>query len=75
MKAYIVLYREQSASVLDRPEGFRCEAEDYDHAEEQCVNAYPGCDVFWISDYDNMEDALHDYWYGGPWNGPYLEEV
>lgn len=22
---------------------FHCDAEDHDHAEEQCENAYPGC--------------------------------
>jgi len=29
---------------------FECMANDQDHAEEQCKNAYPACDVLWINE-------------------------
>lgn len=32
---------------------FKCEAVDADHAEEQCLNAYPDCTVAWINEGDN----------------------
>jgi hypothetical protein len=67
MKSYIVLYRIESImSPLDAPYGFQCWAEDTEHAEEQCMNAYPDGEVVWVAlggenegDYDY---ALSDYW-------------
>lgn len=40
---YVVTYYEADDENMDNPLEFRCEAEDVDHAEEQCANAYPGC--------------------------------
>ncbi len=37
---------------------FICDAEDPDHAEEQCQNAYPGCDIVGIVPADNKGDAV-----------------
>lgn len=63
MKTYIVLYRIESImSPLDEPFGFACQADDTDHAEEQCINAYPDCDIVWVVETDNYADALEDYW-------------
>jgi hypothetical protein len=63
MKKYIVLYRIESImSPLDAPFGFICDAENTDHAEEQCTNAYPNCDVVWVVLGDNYTDALSVYW-------------
>lgn len=67
MQSYIVLYREFASAWLHfatPPLGFRCQADDADHAEEQCENAYPGCDVLWVVEGDSLEAALADY-YGG----------
>lgn len=63
MKTYIVLYRTDYLLPADPPFGFRCQAEDTDHAEEQCENAYPDCDIVWVyvGD-DDLQDALDDYW-------------
>jgi len=63
MKEFIVLYRQESVmTAVDAPFGFRCSAEDSDHAEEQCMNAYPDCDVVWVWEGGDMRDALDDYW-------------
>lgn len=63
MNNFIVLYRIESIQTpIDPPFGFRCDAEDGDHAEEQCINAYPDCDVVWVSDRRDFGDALNDYW-------------
>lgn len=49
MKNYIVLYRDEKIMCDgDDPFGFQCYADDADHAEEQCLNAYPGVDVVWV---------------------------
>jgi hypothetical protein len=49
MKNYVILYRIESIqSPLDAPFAFQAWAEDTEHAEEQCLNAYPGCDVVWV---------------------------
>lgn len=62
METYIVLYRDKESSPLDTPLGFRCEAEDSDHAEEQCENAWPDCDVVWVVETDDLSTALDDYY-------------
>jgi len=63
LQDFMVLYRIESVmSPLDVPFGFFCEAEDVDHAEEQCVNAYPDADIVWVSDTDNYQVALNDYY-------------
>lgn len=63
MKKYVVLYRIESIMTpLDAPFGFVCDADDSDHAEEQCVNAYPDCDIVWVVVGDNYADALDVYW-------------
>jgi hypothetical protein len=62
LKFCTVLYRiESTQGVLDAPFGFECQAEDADHAEEQCLNAYPNCDVVWVYE-GKYQDALNDYW-------------
>jgi hypothetical protein len=63
MKKFVVLYRiEQVMSPLDAPFGFVCDAEDADHAEEQCINAYPDCGVVWVANGESYKDALSVYW-------------
>ena len=55
MKSYIVLYRIESIMTpLDSPFGFQCWADDTDHAEEQCINAYPDADIVWLVEGDSM---------------------
>ncbi len=60
---FVVLYREQNQSPVEVPLGFTCWAEDADHAEEQCVNAYPDCDVLWIFEGNDYQDALDDFFF------------
>lgn len=62
LRHFCVLYRDDSLAPLDAPFGFLCQAENGDHAEEQCVNAYPDCDVVWIVETNNVDDARADYW-------------
>jgi hypothetical protein len=63
MKTYIALYRIESILAhTDPPFGFKCQAEDADHAEEQCIDAYPDGEVVWIWEGDSLHDALADYW-------------
>ena len=63
MKNYIVLYRIESIMCpADPPFGFQCWADDTDHAEEQCLNAYPDCSVVWVWQGEKFADALDDYY-------------
>ena len=58
-----VLYRIESVmSPCEAPFGFICHADDADHAEEQCVNAYPDCGVVWIAEGDDYRAALDNYY-------------
>jgi hypothetical protein len=36
-------------------------ADDTDHAEEQCLNAYPDADIVWVCVDVAYLDALNDY--------------
>jgi hypothetical protein len=69
MKNYIVLYRIESIQTpLDTPFAFQAWAEDTDHAEEQCLNAYPDCDVVWVYQCDHgtgTAAALNNYYIEG----------
>ena len=62
MNTYIVLYREEENPPLDAPMGFRCEADHADHAEEQCRDVHPGCDVVWVVQTSSLDFALGDYY-------------
>lgn len=62
MQTYIVLYRDLGMPPFDAPLGFRCQADDTEHAEEQCMDAYPDCDIVWVVMTDNIQIALADYW-------------
>ena len=69
MKNYVVLYRHEEVMYpLDAPFGFQCWADDTDHAEEQCLNAYPDADIVWVWQGEHgvgMEPALNDYYNQG----------
>lgn len=50
MRPYTVIY--------DTPDdffwqGFNCMADDADHAEEQCLNAYPEAGIVWVNEGHN----------------------
>lgn len=65
MKTYIVLYREPMMNPAYEPLGFICQAEDTEHAEEQCENAYPEADIVWIEETDNLWIALDTFYTEG----------
>jgi hypothetical protein len=41
MQTYIVLYIEPDLPEGLPPQAFRCQADDHEHAREQCQDAYP----------------------------------
>ena len=57
---WVVLYRPIGCLPADPPEAFSCKAEDGDHADEQCRNAYAGCDVVW-SFLGDVDGAYAEY--------------
>lgn len=69
-QTYVVMYRDPEQSVLDPPAVFRCQAEDGDHAEEQCLYDNPDADIVWLvnvpdpakSDREVIEHALRMYY-------------
>lgn len=63
MNKYIVLYRDDSLLPADVPLCFSCMAEDGDHAEEQCEDAYPDCDVVWVYEGEDCNAAFDDYYF------------
>jgi hypothetical protein len=62
---FVVLYREREALPYDPPLAFACQAEDADHAEEQCQDAEPEARVAWIVQTHDPEVAIADYY--KPW--------
>lgn len=36
-------------------ECYRCQAEDADHAEEQCRDAEPAADILWVNEGTSIE--------------------
>ena len=62
LSVYLVLYRNNNILPLDAPFGFRCYAEDSDHAEEQCLDAEPDADIVWVTETEDYQTALEEYW-------------
>lgn len=63
MTGFTVLYREADGTGFETPLTFICQADNGDHAEEQCLNAYPGCDVLSVEDTDDANEALERYFF------------
>jgi len=61
MERYTVLYKDDTLRPADPPLAFTCTADDADHAEEQCLDAYPDADVVWVGGSSVME-TYNDYW-------------
>lgn len=66
MRNYIVLYRDNILLIADAPLCFSCMAEDGDHAQEQCENAYPDCEVVWVFEGSSSDAAYDDYFKDTP---------
>jgi hypothetical protein len=69
LQTYGVLYYEKGTRyIANSPSIFLCEADSSDHAEEQCVNAYPECTVMWVSltdsnrELEQIEQTYDDYY-------------
>jgi hypothetical protein len=60
---FTVLYRDAGAKGAEVPLCFVCRAENFDHAEEQCENAYPGCEIVWVAPTKEPQAAYDDYHY------------
>lgn len=48
MEPYTVIYVEPSEG-LELWQFFECQADDDEHAQEQCEDAYPTCNVLWVN--------------------------
>ena len=71
MKKYTVLYCTDSnvirnirnTRVFRRDEdSFLCDADNSDHAYDQCTNAYPDCRILWVAETDSYDKALEEYY-------------
>lgn len=62
MRDYVVLYRDETLLAADAPYAFACQADDSDHAEEQCMNTEPNATVVWVCETDSIDMAYSDYW-------------
>jgi hypothetical protein len=62
LKTFVVLYRIESIMCpLDEPFSFMCSAENVDHAEEQCLNACPDCEIVWVVETEYPSIAREDW--------------
>ena len=59
LKEYVVLFVDRrTPGIL---EGFLCEAEDGQHAEEQGMDAYPNADIVWVEEGNDWQWAQQQY--------------
>jgi hypothetical protein len=65
LTSWTVLYRDQTLPPLAAPLAFICKAESGVHAEEQCRDAEPGCEVVWTCATGDRDEALKIYWNAG----------
>lgn len=59
---FVVLCRTESELPGDPPLAFDCMAESTEHAEEQCLDAYPGAEIMWVHFGDAPDKAYEEYW-------------
>lgn len=52
LKGYIVHFYDADDVEMNYVNEFWCMAEDPDHADEQCLDAYPGCTTTFIEEDD-----------------------
>ena len=65
MQNFVVLFRESFMDETKDPLAFQCWGDDIEHAEEQCMNAYPDCEIIWTwqgSHGVGIQPALNE-WY------------
>ena len=69
MQNYVVLFRSEDQPPADPPLAFQCFADNMEHAEEQCENAYPGCDILWVwaGDYGVGTDPAYAEYFSVDW--------
>lgn len=60
MENWNVIYREDSHGFLDF-DIFQCQAEDMDHADDQCRNAYPDCEILWADTEADEEETIKNW--------------
>lgn len=61
MNKWHVIYKEKDAFGSFDFDIFRCRAEDMDHAKEQCLDAYPDCQIVWADIEENPEETIKNY--------------
>ena len=59
LKEYVVLFVDRRTP--DILEGFLCEAEDGQHAEEKGMDAYPNADIVWVEEGNDWQWAQQKY--------------
>jgi hypothetical protein len=57
---WVVLYVDLDYTIL--PQAFRCQAEDLEHAEEQCNDAYPSANIVWVENTSDADATFSSYW-------------
>lgn len=68
MQHWIVIYRDVDAGPLDF-DYFPCQADDMEHADEQCEDAYPGCSIIWAEQTDSPQAAIDSWFENGTMEG------
>ncbi len=58
MNPFTVIYTEPG--IDEWWQFFECHADDGDHAEEQCENAYPTCAVLWVNEGHGAQSQTMD---------------
>lgn len=53
-------YRQNDFGLFDF-DIFQCEAEDMDHAEEQCYDVYPSCEILWADTETDPEETIKNW--------------
>lgn len=67
LKPYVILFNEPDAfsshedDDIFTAEAFTCQAEDQEHAVEQCENAYPECEILWVHQGGQLDKEVSDF--------------
>lgn len=62
LQDYVVLFRFPKQNPLHDPFIFLCQADDTEHAEEQCFDLYPSVSIVWIAQTKSCDEAFDEYY-------------
>ena len=65
VRSFVMVYRDKNKNLIDPPSTCVIEGNNLEFVEEVFEHSYADCDLLWVVESDNAEDAITDWLNGG----------